>query len=71
MYVSMYACMYYVCMHVRYELCMYEGRLQSSWTHLTIPSRNFMEERWWSLFRSTSLCKRCTSTTFHPLLEID
>jgi hypothetical protein len=37
------------------------GRLQTSWTHLIIPSRNFVEVRWRSLFRSTSLGKRCTS----------
>jgi hypothetical protein len=40
---------------------MYEGRLQSSWTHLITPSRNFVEVRWRSLFRSTYLGKRCTS----------
>jgi hypothetical protein len=39
----------------------YEGRLQSSWTHLINPSRNFVEVRWRSLFRSTSLGKRWTS----------
>jgi hypothetical protein len=39
----------------------YEGRLQSSWTHLITPSQNFVEVRWRSLFRSTSLAKRCTS----------
>jgi hypothetical protein len=39
---------------------MYEGRLQSSWTHLIVPSRNFGEVRWRSLFRSTSLGKRYT-----------
>jgi hypothetical protein len=35
--------------------------LQTSWTHLIIPNRNFVEVRWRSLFRSTSLGKRCTS----------
>jgi hypothetical protein len=40
---------------------IYEGRLQSSWTHLITPSRNLVEVRWRSLFRSTSLDKRCTS----------
>jgi hypothetical protein len=39
----------------------YEGRLQSSWTHLITTSRNFVEVRWRSLFRSSSLGKRCTS----------
>jgi hypothetical protein len=34
--------------------------LQSSWTHLVTPSRNFVEVRWRSLFRSTSIDKRCT-----------
>jgi hypothetical protein len=38
-----------------------EGRLQSSWTHLITPSRNFVEVRWRSLLRSTFLGKRCTS----------
>jgi hypothetical protein len=44
----------------------YEGRLQSSWTHPITPSRNFMEVRWRSLFRSTSLGKRCTSCNPPP-----
>jgi len=39
---------------------IYEGRLKSSWTHI-IPSRNYVEVRWRSLIRSTSLGKRCTS----------
>jgi hypothetical protein len=40
---------------------MYEGRLQSSWTHLIFtPSLNFVKMRWRSLIRSTSLGKRCT-----------
>jgi hypothetical protein len=34
--------------------------LESSWTLLITPSRNFLEVRWRSLFRSTSLGKRCT-----------
>jgi hypothetical protein len=37
-----------------------EGLLQNSWTHLITPSRNFVEVQWRSLFRSTSLRKRCT-----------
>jgi hypothetical protein len=37
-----------------------EGRLKSSWTRLITPSRNFVEVWWRSLFRSTSLGKRCT-----------
>jgi hypothetical protein len=37
------------------------SRLHSSWTHLITPSWNFVEARWRSLFRSTSLGKRCTS----------
>jgi hypothetical protein len=45
---------------------MYEGRLQSSWTHLINPNRNFVEVRWRSLFRNTSLGKRCTSYNGPP-----
>jgi hypothetical protein len=44
----------------------YEGRLQSSWTHLITQSRNFVEVRWRSLFRSASLRKRCTSYNAPP-----
>jgi hypothetical protein len=44
----------------------YEGRFQSSWTHLITPSRNFVEVRWRSLFRITSLGKRCTSYNAPP-----
>jgi hypothetical protein len=43
------------------ENSIYDGRLKSSWTHLNTPSRNFVEVWWRSLFRSTSLGKRCTS----------
>jgi hypothetical protein len=45
------------------EACIYiyEGRLQSSWTHVITPNRNFVEMQWRSLFRSTSVGKRCTS----------
>jgi hypothetical protein len=35
--------------------CIYEGRLKNSWTHFIAPSRNFVEVRWRSLFRSISL----------------
>jgi hypothetical protein len=45
---------------------MYEGRLQSSWIHVISPSRNFVEVRWRSRFRSTSLGKRCTSYNAPP-----
>jgi hypothetical protein len=45
---------------------IYEGRLQSSWTHLITPSRDFVEVRWRSIFRSTSLAKRCTSYNAPP-----
>jgi hypothetical protein len=45
---------------------LYEDRLQSSWTHLIKPSRNFVEVQWQSLFRSTSLGKRCTSYNAPP-----
>jgi hypothetical protein len=45
---------------------IYEGRLQSSWTHLITPSRNFVAVQWRSLFQSTSLGKRCTSYDSPP-----
>jgi hypothetical protein len=48
------------------SLNLYEGRLQSSWTHLITPSRNVVEVRWRSLFRSTSFSKRCTSYNAPP-----
>jgi hypothetical protein len=44
----------------------YEGRLQSSWTHLITLSWNFVEVRWRSPFRSTSLGNRCTSYNAPP-----
>jgi hypothetical protein len=47
----------------------YESRLQSSWTHLIIPSRDFMEVRWRSIFRSTSIGKRCTSYNAPPTYQ--
>jgi hypothetical protein len=40
---------------------LYDGHLQSSWTHLITPSRYYVEVRWRSLFRINSLDKRCTS----------
>jgi hypothetical protein len=43
-----------------------EGRLKTSWTHLITPSRKFVEVRWQSLFRSTSLGRRCTSYNGPP-----
>jgi hypothetical protein len=45
---------------------IYEGRLQSSLTHLITPSRNFVEVRWRPPFRSTSRGKRCTSYNAPP-----
>jgi hypothetical protein len=45
---------------------LYEGHLQNSWTHLITPSRNFVEVRWRSLFRNTSLGKGCTSYNAPP-----
>jgi hypothetical protein len=45
---------------------LYEGHLQSSWTHLINPSRNFEEVRWRSLFRSTYLGERCLSYNAPP-----
>jgi hypothetical protein len=44
----------------------YEGRLKSSWTHLITPTRNFVEVRWRSLFRSTTFGKRWTSYNAPP-----
>jgi hypothetical protein len=44
----------------------YEGRLKSSRTRLITPRQNFVEVRWLSLFRSTSLGKRCTSYNAPP-----
>jgi hypothetical protein len=44
----------------------YKGCFQSSGNHLITPSRNFVEVRWRSLFRSTSLGKRCTSYNAPP-----
>jgi hypothetical protein len=44
---------------------LYESRLKSSWTHIT-PNWNFVEVRWRSLFRSTSLGKWCTSYNAPP-----
>jgi hypothetical protein len=45
---------------------LYQSRLKSSWTRHIAPSRNFVEMRWRSLFRSTSLGKRCTSYNAPP-----
>jgi hypothetical protein len=45
---------------------MHESHLENSWTHLITPSRNFVKGRWRSLFRSTSLGKRCTSYNAPP-----
>jgi hypothetical protein len=44
----------------------HQCRLQSSWSHLIFLSRNFVEVRWRSLFRSASLGKRCTSYNTQP-----
>jgi hypothetical protein len=44
----------------------YEVPLKSSWTHLITPSRNLVEVRWRSLFRSTSFGNRCTSYNAPP-----
>jgi hypothetical protein len=40
--------------------------LKSSWTHLITQSRNFVEVRWRSLFRSTPIGKRYTSYNAPP-----
>jgi hypothetical protein len=44
----------------------YQEILKSSWTQVITPSRNFVEVRWRSLFRSTSLGKRRTSYNASP-----
>jgi hypothetical protein len=41
-------------------LVIYEDNLKSLWTCLITASRNFVEMRWRSLFRNTSLGNRCT-----------
>jgi hypothetical protein len=48
---------------------VYEGRLQSSWTQIITPSRNFAEMRWWSLFEVHPLESGALLTTLHPLFE--
>jgi hypothetical protein len=55
--------------HPYYHHLSFTRALQSSWTHLITPSRNFMEVGWRSLFRSTSLGKRCTSYNAPPTLR--
>jgi hypothetical protein len=57
--------------HSELEFChkihiIYEGNLQSSWTHLITLSRNSVEVWWRSLFRSTSLGEWCTSYNAPP-----
>jgi hypothetical protein len=47
-------------------VCIYGGRLQSSWTRLITPSPTFVQVRWRYLFRSTSLGMRCTSYNAPP-----
>jgi hypothetical protein len=49
-----------------YSARVYENRLQISWIHVVSPSQNFVEVQWRSLFRSTSLGKRCTSYNVPP-----
>jgi hypothetical protein len=46
----------------------YEGRLQSSWTRLITPSRNFVEVRWQCLFQVPPLASDTLRTTLYPLL---
>jgi hypothetical protein len=48
------------------ELVIHEGCWQSSLIHLITLSQNFVEVWWWSLFRSTSLGKQCTSYNAPP-----
>jgi hypothetical protein len=47
-------------------MVLYEGRLQSSWTHLITPSGNFVEVWLRSHFRSTSPGKRYISYNAPP-----
>jgi hypothetical protein len=54
------------CVCVCVCVCVHEGHLQSSWIHFITPTRNFVEVRWLSLFRSTSLGKQCTSNNTPP-----
>jgi hypothetical protein len=57
----------YIYIHIQIHTHTHiRGRLQSSWTQLITPSRNFVEVRWRSLFRSTALGKRCTSYNAPP-----
>jgi hypothetical protein len=56
----------YLSTHTYTHTHIHESFIQSSWTHLVTPSRNFVEVRWRSLFRSTSLDKRCTSYNAPP-----
>jgi hypothetical protein len=56
---------FYYCIAGQYTHT-HQGRLHSSWTHLITPSREFVEVRWRSLFRSTSLGKRRTSYNAPP-----
>jgi hypothetical protein len=55
---------YFLCNLYILDIC--ESRLKSSWTHLIIPSRKFVEVWWRSVFRSTSFGKRCTSYNALP-----
>jgi hypothetical protein len=48
---------------------IYEGCLKSLWTRLITPSRNFVEVRWRSLFRSTPVTSDALLTTLYPVLE--
>jgi hypothetical protein len=45
---------------------LYEDHVKSSWAQLITPSQNFVEVRWRSVSRSTSLGKRCTSYNAPP-----
>jgi hypothetical protein len=65
-----YVCLFWTCVVasrlVIHRFHIYECRLNSSWTRLITPCRDFVEVRWRSLFQSTSLGKRCTSYNALP-----
>jgi hypothetical protein len=50
-------------------VCMYVGRLQSSWTHLITPSRKLWRCSDGLFFEMPPLASDALITTLHPLLE--
>jgi hypothetical protein len=53
-------------MHACINTYIYGGPFAKLVARLIIPSRNYVEVRWQSLFRSTSLGKRCISYNAPP-----